>query len=33
MPQIVPFEKPKVRGPDRYGFIRTETAEDILRSP
>ena len=32
MPQIVQLEKPKVRGPDPYGFIRTETAQDILRS-
>jgi len=32
MPQIVQLEKSKVRGPDPTGFIRTETAEDIMRS-
>jgi len=33
MPQIVQLQTPKVRGPPPYGSIRTETAQDIPRSP
>lgn len=32
MAEVLKLEKPKVRGPDPGGFIRTETASDILRT-